>query len=576
MSKRLALVVRGAVSLGSYEAGVLYELLRAIERHNHATVDPEQRVEIDVLVGASAGAMTAAIGAHVLAGGTERMRGPHDNPFYAVWVKAVDLANLLRLRPADNPAAALLSGEYISELAEREVGKPPIGIRHTAAPDNRPIRLAFALSNLRGLDYDTVTSGVAFPFTRFQDEWRGEVDPKRPAAADWRAIHTAAVASGSFPAAFPVRGVTRWRDEYNVRFLSGADWPAQEATRILPYTDGGVFNNEPLGLAKELVDCADDHLDNDNRVYLYISPSPKHSEVKTDFPVEGVPVLSAVRRLITAVIGQAQYQDLSALAKTNRRIDALNATAAALARELAAEPALEATLAQAAPALGRLAFAGAERGEETLTDARLRLIKQYRTQAWFEPSLTSDQRMGIWAALLAAFERSAGLQHKDEMVMLAICAEECELLGDPLAHFGGFTCEAVRHHDYEVGRAKAQAWLNPPAGEQPNRLGLTKHAGPFEPVDLAGAHQAATIRLAADADAIGERVGDRVGEHLEGMMQRAELWWGWRKPARWVMAKLTARLVEHALKKEAESPPPGQGRAVPAGLAGAGARVVPG
>ena len=34
MAKRLAVTVAGAVSLGSYEAGVLYEVLDAIHQHN--------------------------------------------------------------------------------------------------------------------------------------------------------------------------------------------------------------------------------------------------------------------------------------------------------------------------------------------------------------------------------------------------------------------------------------------------------------------------------------------------------------------------------------------------------------
>ena len=34
MSKKLAITVAGAVSLGSYEAGVLYEVVTAIGEHN--------------------------------------------------------------------------------------------------------------------------------------------------------------------------------------------------------------------------------------------------------------------------------------------------------------------------------------------------------------------------------------------------------------------------------------------------------------------------------------------------------------------------------------------------------------
>ena len=57
MSKKLAITVAGAVSLGSYEAGVLYEVVTAIGAHNDhpaTKAKPEESIEIDVLTGASA------------------------------------------------------------------------------------------------------------------------------------------------------------------------------------------------------------------------------------------------------------------------------------------------------------------------------------------------------------------------------------------------------------------------------------------------------------------------------------------------------------------------------------------
>jgi hypothetical protein len=62
MPKRLAITMAGAVSLGSYEAGVLYEVLAAIQQHNSnpATKDNE-KIVIDVITGASAGGKTAVI-----------------------------------------------------------------------------------------------------------------------------------------------------------------------------------------------------------------------------------------------------------------------------------------------------------------------------------------------------------------------------------------------------------------------------------------------------------------------------------------------------------------------------------
>src|SRR5260370_37007332 len=96
MRKRLAITIAGAVSLGSYEAGVLYEVLDAIHQHNCVPGTPdEERIEIDVLTGASAGGMTAAIVAQKMLYAADEFRDPYDNPLYNVWVKQIDLVGLL-------------------------------------------------------------------------------------------------------------------------------------------------------------------------------------------------------------------------------------------------------------------------------------------------------------------------------------------------------------------------------------------------------------------------------------------------------------------------------------------------
>src|SRR4051812_39038313 len=104
------------------------------------------------------------------------------------------------------------------------------------------------------------------------------------------------------------------------------------------------------------------------------------------------------------------------------------------------------------------------------------------------------------------------------MALFTICADDKELLSDPLAHFGGFTLEAVRRFDYEVGRAKAQQWLCPPPGAAANPLGLLLDPASFEPIDLPRKHHAATARLRDSADTVGKQVGERVGEQIDTML----------------------------------------------------------
>jgi hypothetical protein len=49
MAKRLAIVVSGTVSIGSYEAGVTYEVLEALAKHNEASSSEDEKIFIDVI-----------------------------------------------------------------------------------------------------------------------------------------------------------------------------------------------------------------------------------------------------------------------------------------------------------------------------------------------------------------------------------------------------------------------------------------------------------------------------------------------------------------------------------------------
>ena len=82
MAKKLAITVSGAVSLGSYEAGVMYEIVHAIREHNESPdTAAKDRILIDVLTGASAGGMTAAILAQKLMFQADALEGAYSTRF---------------------------------------------------------------------------------------------------------------------------------------------------------------------------------------------------------------------------------------------------------------------------------------------------------------------------------------------------------------------------------------------------------------------------------------------------------------------------------------------------------------
>jgi len=257
--------------------------------------------------------------------------------------------------------------------------------------------------------------------------------------------------------------------------------------------------------------------------------------------------------LVTAVLGQAQYQDLSALMKTNRRIAAFDQTARALAGALAADAAFAASFRATAQVLAATAFANLGAGDETLPEAIARLQEAYATEPWYQTDLADPANRDAWARMLAAFERTASLQEKDTMTLLTICAEKSEFLGDALSAFGGFTSEAVRHYDYEVGRDKTQQWLRDPAR---NKLGLDLTGYTFEPVNLVADRVTAVQALQAIADQAGGDLGSRVAHHSKLVMERFGIGFPIKNMLASGINAFASHYVTGALKDEAATPPP--------------------
>src|ERR1700741_4542841 len=122
MPKRLAITVAGAVSLGSYEAGVLYELLHAIGQHNAAPATGDaEKIVVDVLTGASAGGMTATIAAQKLLFEPDLLTGPDANSFYRPWVADVNLDSLLALQADEDPTHSIFSSDHVQDISRRYI-----------------------------------------------------------------------------------------------------------------------------------------------------------------------------------------------------------------------------------------------------------------------------------------------------------------------------------------------------------------------------------------------------------------------------------------------------------------------
>jgi predicted acylesterase/phospholipase RssA len=485
MPKRLAITIAGAVSLGSYEAGVLYEVLDAIQQHNgNPRTTADNQIKIDVLTGASAGGMTAVILAQKLLFGANEFVGPYENPLYNVWVKRIDLSGLEATQPDERALDSLFSSDLIEEISRemlmaRYANNPvPAPVAHAAAAGL--IRLGVAITNLNGVDYGyPVEPGGQFVYTRYVDQMTRKIDASSDNQPFWEPLRNAAVACGAFPIAFRPKDMQRSRagepDDYPPANL--LDWPQDPAT--FTYSDGGILQNQPLGMAKNLVDMIDNHNDQESRFYLFVSPHAKDGSENDSFRSANADYAHLVARLASVVMGQAGFQDWITANGVNGRIRLLDERATGLVTALqgtAQSKALSATALQTtAGALLALLFPGGQHtpsgatGPESLDDARNRISLQYAAEIAILGA--GSPRARAFRDGILAFESAADLGARDMMRIYGITATSAQLAGAGLQAFLGFFDQELRDHDYDVGRAHARAVLSDPVVAKPGELG---------------------------------------------------------------------------------------------------------
>ncbi len=475
MTTRIALTLAGGVSLGAYQAGATYELLWALA---HRT-DPRTPVFIDVLTGASAGAMNAAVMARALL----YNRAAADE-LYRAWVKEVSAADLLDDAARDEPRTSFFSDRPIRDLARRILETPPVRVHpHPAEPPD--LRMALTLSNLNGIKYALGYANVPGGFdTSIFSDWivfrLGREAPETPSPARvWRSIARAATASGAFPFAFPTVRVERQLADYARSEIYDADLAA---THEFTYVDGGLFNNEPVGLAREMVEgleAVNPRIELDRRIHILVDPYVGSNAAVADFPEAPLGYRVLFGRLLDAVLGEASKRDWIRASRINTRLrwqDELlvrvaEAIADVPARDLAAYGARVAGLAREIAAL-KVAYDNPNQTPaEGVIQAHLdrnieRLGPVLCGEAYAEIRDTpacADAFLNIAYVL----ENVAGLRKKVDLDLHLIAPAPGSLAGDFFFNFGGFFVEEWREHDWRRGRADARRVMEKLSGQSP-------------------------------------------------------------------------------------------------------------
>lgn len=294
---RLGINMAGAVSAGAYTAGVFDFLIEALdawqEAKDNGDAVPMHAVSIEVLSGASAGGMCAAIAAVALF--SERPRsGP--SKFYSAWVDGIDIKPLLHQGDLRGPAElkSLLNSEVIERIAKKTLCVEKPSCRTYVAKN---LNLFLTLTDVHGIPYGMNFSNngsfeehtnyyadqIQFQVTAGKEATGNAVplplqDPRSPA---WETLRTAAVATGAVPIMLAPQILERTAEEYESRLWQvsnarpcedpGHNTPpssgncncwCEQNTTIKPawetpaspfqkvYIDGGTTNNNPFECAR--------------------------------------------------------------------------------------------------------------------------------------------------------------------------------------------------------------------------------------------------------------------------------------------------------------------------------------
>lgn len=378
---KLGINMAGAISAGAYTAGVLDFLCQALDEwyaaRQSGQLVPPHDISLEVLSGASAGGMCAAIStcqlqeqfAHI----TDASLQGTNNKLYESWVNKIDIRELLAtddLGPAASTIPSLLDSDIIADIASYAV--------NVSSPITRPyvsgsLTLFLTVTNLRGVPYalyedpstpstpdervtyhaDRVRFELVNPgsapiapdaqaLTRGGGGLPGSAPGSVPNDPGWSALRTTAMATGAFPLFLASRILNRPVENYTInapwrsicrqtpnqrRILP--DWPLAPADSLTTVNvDGGVTNNSPFDLACDYLATLNPQpaacknpesgLDAD-RAVITVAPFPGIAAYDAAYdPATQTGIGAVAGRLVTALLSQARFygESLASIAGT--------------------------------------------------------------------------------------------------------------------------------------------------------------------------------------------------------------------------------------------------------------------
>ncbi len=357
-SIRIGINMAGAISAGAYTAGVLDFLTEALDSWEQARLRgepvPLHDVSLEVLSGASAGGMCAAIASLMLHEDFEHIhdtsRTSTTNRLYESWVNQIDIKALLQSNDLRNRTeiTSLLDSNIVNKIAASALtpGSEPPKHRAYVSPD---LALYLSLTNLRGTPYSLngqapgSVEETTFFFgdrIRFQVQSGTSVMPVPPNARvldvtnkhdGWAALQTAAMATGAFPIFLMPRMLERRLSEYTPPMWESVtaaatgnpppvspDFPPGTPDPLQTLNvDGGLTNNDPFMYAHDYLAKLDPPLPTStitvpaeevDRTVITVAPFPTTKAFNLHYnPVKAAGVFSVLGKLVSVLLSQSRF-----------------------------------------------------------------------------------------------------------------------------------------------------------------------------------------------------------------------------------------------------------------------------
>lgn len=363
----IGLVMAGAISAGAYTAGVMDFLLQALDAWYGARAAgedvPPHEVRIKVMTGASAGGMTAAISVGALATRFPPVTDPAAadsavNKLFDSWVNRIDIAALLGAQDLADPKApvrSVLDSTILRTIADQALGVAPAAERRAYLDD--VLHVIATVSNLRGVPYSIPLEGeikggqdlfLHADYFHFAVSDHGEQSVPGALSLDWQmadarwrpgwdTLKLVALATGAFPVGLAPRtlsydfaGATgdvyalrKWPvptggakdangDCHCVEYkVIAPNWPAVPQRYDFVCVDGGLMNNEPLELARQVLAGSGGYnprgANSARRAVILVDPFPGGAEVQSAYEPRD-DLVTVVKDMFNALKNQARFK----------------------------------------------------------------------------------------------------------------------------------------------------------------------------------------------------------------------------------------------------------------------------